>query len=423
MQYSPHIPTVRVYLERIRRNYRLLAAKCAEAAAGGPTPLGVLPAAYAAFAPPAREVKGDGYGAAGIPCSWPALMPVVKADAYGHGHIQVAAALMREGAKLFASGSVREALELRRGLRELELGDSTPLIVTLLGTVGCDDLRACAQNGIIPVLHSLEQCETLAGAETSLAVAVKCDTGMARLGFGADEIPLLVEKLRGMPHVTPVLALSHLASADSEDGREHIRRQGALFARMVAALREAWPHLAASLGNSAGSLLAGEITTTLGPHICRPGLALYGGNPLAGTSLGFLGKDLAQAMEVCTPVLAVRDIAAGAGVGYGHTFIAQKNMRIAVIAAGYADCFTRGLSNRGEVCIRGTRAPIVGRISMQMTALDVSAVPDTRMGDMVWLMGGPFDAALSVQDLACSWDTIPYEAMCLLGYNTRIHIS
>lgn len=418
MQYSPHIPTVRVYLERIRRNYRLL-----KAAAGGPTPPGMLPAAYAAFAPPTREVKGESYNAAGISYSWPVLMPVVKADAYGHGHIQVAAALMREGANLFASGSVQEALELRRGLREQGAGDSAPLIVALLGTVGCNDLRACTQNGIIPVLHSLEQCETLAGAGTPLAVAVKCDTGMSRLGFGADEIPLLVEKLRGLPHVTPVLALSHLASADCEDGREQIRRQGVLFARMVAALREKWPRLAASLGNSAGTLLADEITGLLGPHICRPGLALYGGNPLAGTSLSFFGKDLAQAMEVCTPVLAVREIAAGAGVGYGHTFIAQKPMRIAVIAAGYADCFTRGLSNRGEVCIRGTRAPIVGRISMQMTALDVSAMPDARMGDTVWLMGGPFDAALSVHDLACSWDTIPYEAMCLLGYNSRIHIS
>lgn len=418
MQYSPHIPTVRIHLDRIRRNYKRMEDQAAGAAGSPGTAMLPFSACMRGPSPAGCET---------VPFAWPAVMPVVKADAYGHGHIAVSAALAEEGARLFASGSVEEAAQLRQGLHERleKLGHSPeaplPVVLSLLGVVSGSDARLAAEGGIITMLHTFEQLGSLQSASGLLPVAVKCNTGMARLGFALDDLPELIARLAGMPHVQPVLAISHLASADSEQGPEEVRRQGALFSRMLRVLREAWPGIAASLGNSAGTLLCAEVAKEIGPHLCRPGITLYGGNPFAGTSHEHLGAALEQAMDVSTPVIALRSLPAGTGIGYGHTFVAPKDMRVAIIAAGYADCLTRGMSNKGLVCIRGSRAPVVGRVSMQMTAVDVSGVPDVAVGDEAWLLGGPFASAVTAAELAGLWGTITYEVFCLLGYNTRVY--
>lgn len=413
MPYSPHLARVCVDPARIRANYRLLEG---------------LVKARSAPGTPAVPCKAQA-GAERLPSVWPVLMPVVKADAYGHGHIPVARALLEEGATWFASGCVREAVLLRKGLAG-QNGATEPVgIVSLLGLAEPGDARLCAANSIIPLLHSMDQLRLLADAEppaepdVPLPVALKCNTGMSRLGFNEKELPLLRERLGQLP-VLPVLAVSHLHSADMEDGREQARRQARVFARFLAALREQWPGMAASLGNSAGALLTEEITPLIGPHICRPGLALYGCNPFHGTPLAALGQGFAPAMSVYAPVIATRRLAAGDSIGYGHDFIAAREIPVGIVGVGYADCYARSLSGRGTMCVAGVRAPVIGRMSMQMTAVDLSllyadnteARPRT-----AWLLGGPYAGGVSPEELAALWGTIPYEVFCLLGRNEKLY--
>lgn len=404
MQYSPHLPVVHIDLQRISRNFDFVK----KIAGNQPDSL------------PTARLPRPG-GGEDVLFKWPTQLAVTKADSYGHGHIQVSNELLTHGATLFASGSVQESIMLRKGLSVQ--GPEAPPIIALLGLVTREDVFLCAAHGIIPMLHSFEQLDMLAGTETDLAVAVKCNTGMGRLGFNEEEIPLVRERLKNrFPRIRPVLAISHMHSADSEQGRDIVATQGAIFARILASLREDWPSLAASLGNSAGTLLADDIFKMIGPHVCRPGVALYGTNPFNGTSLAPLGAGLQSAMAVKTPVLAVRTLKKGEGIGYGHTYVAQKDTQVGIIAAGYADCYARSLSNKGEVCVDGVRAPIIGRVSMQMTAVDLSAVYENRANvrpEFAWLLGGPHADSVSVEELARVWGTITYEVMCLLGYNER----
>lgn len=406
MQYSPHLPKVHISLDAVAANCRLLHGISAAARAGHAAPEGLVPG------PDGRDT----------PVIWPSQMEVIKADAYGHGHIQVAATLLRGGARMFASGSVQEAAVLRQGLNALPDGGERPLILALLGLAGPEDAALCARLGIIPVIHSFDQLPLLASADAPLAVALKCNTGMSRLGFNEDEISLLPEAMKAWPGARPVLVLSHLHSADTDGGREQAGVQGRVFARVLAGLRAAWPRLAASLGNSAGTLLAEEISRHIGPHICRPGLALYGSNPFEGTALEALGAGLRPAMSVSAPVLAVRELSPGDGIGYGHTFTAPHRVRVGIVAAGYADSYARGLSNKGVMCVDGARAPVLGRVSMQMTAVSLDELPEEAPRPRTaWILGGPHANAVSAAELSRLWGTIPYEVYCLLGYNERVY--
>lgn len=403
MQYSPHLPVVHIDVKRISRNFEFVKKITSNQADSLPTAR--LP----------RIGGGDD-----VLFPWPNQLAVTKADAYGHGHIQVGNALMAVGANLFASGSVQESVMLRKGLAQH--GSLVPPIIALLGLVTREDVFLCAANGIIPMLHSFDQLGMIAGTEQDLAVVIKCNTGMSRLGFNEDQLPQLRDILKKrFPRVRPVIAISHMHTADSEQGKEVVAAQGSKFARMLASLREDWPDLAASLGNSAGSLLADEVYKQIGPHVCRPGVALYGTNPFNGTSHAPVGAGLQSAMAVKTPVLAVRTLKQGEGIGYGHTYIAQKDTRVGIIAAGYADCFARSLSNKGEVCVEGVRAPIIGRVSMQMTAVDLSALAENVRPEVAWILGGPHPNAVSIEELSRIWGTITYEVMCLLGFNERVY--
>ncbi|MDR2488220.1 MAG: alanine racemase [Desulfovibrio sp.] len=399
MNSSPYAAAARINLEHICGNYRLL---CGILAAG-------------------NDGAGSAAGRGGMEFAWPALMPVVKSDAYGHGHVQVAHALMeREGAAVFASGHVREAAALRRGLdAKRELRSAPPRIVSLLGPLGPDDLRLCADFGIIPAIHSFEQISWLRVVDKPLPVAIKCNSGMARLGFNPEEMEEAAKRLGAAPGALPVLALSHLAKADADE--ESIRAQAAAFAGMLEPLRRAWPDMAVSLCNSAGTLQSRAVSEIIGRHVCRPGIALYGANPLHGTALAPLGKDFTPAMAVSAPIMAVRSLAPGEGFGYGHAFVAEKKTRVGIVAAGYADHLARGLSNRGFFCAGGKRARILGRVSMQMTAVDLSDIPESGAGELVWPLGGPCGNAVRAEELADILGTISYEVLCLMGSNPRIY--
>lgn len=347
------------------------------------------------------------------------LMPVIKSDAYGHGLLPVAAALADAGARRFAVGTASEGVALRRAGFGQE-------IVPLMGCLTDEEWRTAAACGLTVLLAGFDDIEAAAAAASAtgartVAVALKCDTGMGRLGFTPEDGPALAERLRGHPVLAPRYALTHLSSVDMPGEDAYTAMQLRRFGEFFGALAAAFPQLLPSLGNSAATV--GPARAQSG--ICRPGLALYGGNPFAGTSREALGQDLEWAMSVAAPILAVHPLRAGESVSYGRIFTAPRDMLVAVAAAGYATGFARALSGRVSLLIGGRRVPQVGRVCMSMLMLDVSGMPETRPGDLAWVLGGPAEPGerpVDAQELAQLLDTIPYEVLCLMGgLNPRVY--
>ncbi len=343
------------------------------------------------------------------------VIPVIKADAYGHGLTQVAQALNAEGADTFAVGTVEEAVSLRAA-------GHAHRVISLLGPVDDADYQALWSAGIVPFLHSFEQLEALAahqkGQDEVLPVALKFDTGMSRLGFTLEDVPALADRLAGMGNVRLEMVSSHLATADEPLSLDYVRPQGRTFAAIRQALNDRGLAHTANIANSAAILAHPEL------HLDaqRAGIALYGCNPFIGTALESAGAGLAPGMSVRTRVLSVHPLAQGRSISYGRTFTAPRDMRVAIIAAGYADAYSRGLSGKAEMCLHGRRAPILGRVCMQMCAVDVTAIPEAKAGDQVWLLGGEGPGRVSPEDLAGWWGTITYEVFCMLGLNRREYV-
>lgn len=340
-----------------------------------------------------------------------ALIAVVKSDAYGHGLLPVARALEAIGADGFAVGTVAESVRLRREVRGT--------VFALIGPQSSQDATIAVSEQITPVVGRLDQLTSLQEAaeqrDCRITVALKFDTGMARLGFGETDVDQVLEVLNRCPRVVPQWLFSHLATADDPDQADYVREQGARFQRIHARLFAAGLRPCCSLVNSAGLLAYPELAWDRQ----RPGIALYGANPFHGTALEQLGAGLRPAMRVEAPVLSVHPLPKGASVSYGRTYIADQDRVVAVIAAGYADNYARGLSNKGWVVLHDQRAPILGRVCMQLTAVDVTHIPGVVPGDVADLLGGPSTMAIAPEELSAWWETIPYEVFCLLGMNPR----
>ncbi|MCH5276597.1 MAG: alanine racemase [Desulfovibrionaceae bacterium] len=340
-----------------------------------------------------------------------ALMPVVKADAYGHGLTDVAATLAAGGVDHLAVGSVAEAVRLRRS-------GFGACIVALLGAVDDENRAAARAWDIVPLVHDWpglsRLAETEAKAEKPLRVAVKCDTGMSRLGFAVEDMARVAQALAACPGLRADMLMSHLAVADEPEEDAYTRAQAARFGEAARALRAYFPQLRLSLGNTACLLTFPDLAGDL----ARPGLGLYGVNPLHGTSRAGAGAGLKPVMEVSAPVLAVRPLPAGRTLGYGRTYTALTDRLVAVVGIGYADGYRRGPAPATRICLRGVRAPVIGRVAMQMTCVDITELAaqglDIRPGDEAFVLGGP-GHAVTAWDLAEQWGTIPYEVICLLG--------
>jgi alanine racemase len=340
-------------------------------------------------------------------------IPVIKADAYGHGLFEVAGVMSAEGARTLAVGTVGEAAQLR------ERFDGR--IIALLGPVDDEDCRLAWEARIVPVIHHHEQFAALAARRKGkgrLSVALKFDTGMSRLGFSPGESGKVLAAAAESPGLEVVMVCSHLACADDPGESAFVMEQGRRFAETCAALRGGGLAFDACLANSGAILGYPE----LHHDAQRPGIALYGSNPFRGTAWEAKGAGLAPAMEVVAPVFSVHGLKAGESVSYGRTFTASREMRVAVVGAGYADNYSRSLSGRGEVDLHGKRAPILGRVCMQMTAVDATDIPQAKAGDPAYLLGGPGERPVTPEELAGWWGTITYEVFCLLGQNARTHV-
>jgi alanine racemase len=321
---------------------------------------------------------------------------VVKADAYGLGAARVVPALYEAGCRDFFVAHLGEALRLRPTL-------ATDARLFVLSGLQPGMEAPCADAGIVPVLNSLEQVanwSALARARgVDLPAALQFDTGMSRFGLGPDETEQLIADPSRLEGVRLLFLMSHLACADEPENAQNAD-QLAAFQRLTAA----FPGTELSFANSGGVFLGADYYGAL----ARPGIALYGGSPTAGRA-----NPMAPVVRLDVPVIQIRTIPAGTRVGYGGTHIASREMRLATLAAGYADGLPRHLSDRGAAFRGDTRLPIVGRVSMDSISIDVTALaPDTlKPGSLVEIIG-PHQ---TLEDIAEAAGTISHEILTRLG--------
>lgn len=326
------------------------------------------------------------------------VMAVIKANAYGHGLVPAAKAFAE--ADGFAVARLEEGLALRAaGLANR--------ILLLEGVFSKGQLALAARERFELMVHSFEQLDLLDGLESAHPVTawVKVDSGMNRLGFRLEEFAAAYDRLRRNARVQAEPALAtHLASADDRrDPKTRVQLEA--FANATAGLPGA-----RSIANSAGVLA----WPTARADWVRPGLMLYGVSPFAsgtGTELG-----LRPAMTLRTEVIAVKNVRAGESVGYGGTWTAPRDTRMAVIAAGYGDGYPRGLPAGAPLLVGGRRASLVGRVSMDMITADVTDLPAVAVGDPVVLWGGE----VPVEEVAAHANTIAWDLLC--GVSQRVQL-
>ncbi|MGH7985285.1 MAG: alanine racemase [Candidatus Binataceae bacterium] len=341
------------------------------------------------------------------------IMAVIKADAYGHGAIEVARVLTAAGCAHLGVATVEEARELRRAAVTARL--------YLLGGFFSAQAREIVALNLTPAIFDIALVEPLDRAAQTLAPApfpvhLKLDTGATRLGVMPDDLDALIEALRGAAALRVEGAFTLLANA-GDPSSPVTSQQLAIFNQALVRLRAAGFTLPVNhVANSAAMVLRPDAHYNL----MRPGLALYGLPPVPAVREQV---ELRPVMTFKTRVLQVKKVAAGRGVGYGHTFVTSRESMIGVLPVGYADGYRRGLQHGGEVMVRGRRAPVIGAICMDLTLVDLTDVPGARSGDEVILWGGAGEAMISVNDVARLAQTISYEMLCTVGRRVpRVYI-
>lgn len=336
------------------------------------------------------------------------LMAVVKADAYGHGAIAVSQTVLQAGASWLGVATIPEGIELR------EAGIEAPILV-LGATYTVEQVKVIAHWHLQPTICTVKQAlifsEFLATLNQSLPVHAKLDTGMSRLGTHWQEATEFVQLIQRLPNLKLASVYSHLATADSPDQtimlQQYEKFEQAIAQIKIAGINPDRLHLA----NSAATLA----NPNLHYDLVRVGLANYGLYP--ATHLQSV-INLKPVMQVKARVTQVKTIEAGTGVSYGHQFVAEQQTQIAVVGIGYADGIPRNLSNKMQVLIRGKFVPQVGSVTMDQLMLDVSAIPDLEVGEVVTLLGKDGENQISADDWAEILGTISWEILC--GFKHRL---
>ncbi len=338
------------------------------------------------------------------------VMPVVKADAYRHGAIEVSRVLEEQGARWLAVSNTEEGVGLRDagvGTRILVMADFLPFT-----------REAMLAYNLTPVIHSLAdiaELERLASArEQKTRYHLKIDSGMGRLG-AREDAAVIGESILSAKHLELEGIMTHFASAANYQTGQ-TEKQMATFERVLTGLAKARVHPELVHLSSTIPVAYGRQTAWRG--MVRPGHATYGYvSPARGQSPAKI-LDVKPALTWRATVLSVKDVPEGALIGYGGMFRAPKPMRIAVLAAGYADGIPHRLSNRGSVIIKGRLAPILGAVSMDLTTIDVTQAPETRVGDAVTLLGTEGNVSIDAQEIAKLAGTISYSVLC--GIHARV---
>ncbi len=331
------------------------------------------------------------------------VIAVVKADAYGHGSVEIARRLVGLGVTHLAVAYTGEAKVLR------ESGIDSEVIVLF----DRSDMEDYFDYGLVPVVQDKGIAREF-GVEAvkrgrSIRVHMKVDTGMGRTGFIPEKAVSDAVEISGFKGVELAGVMSHFSEADLAD-RSYALHQLKLFneIRSAIAARIGRP-LLSHIANSAAVLTFKDALM----DAVRPGLLLYGSSPFQDTF------GLRPLMTVKTRVLAVRSLCAGTPVSYGRTFVTKKDSKIAVVPVGYADGYNRLFSNNGQMLVGGRKAPVVGRVCMDVTMLDVTGLGDVCEGDEVVILGCQGNETITAADLAAKIGTIPYEILTSLGGRSR----
>ena len=328
------------------------------------------------------------------------LMAVVKADGYGHGAVKVSLTALNSGANCLGVAIPEEGELLRQARIDV------PILV--LGLIHPEEAYKVVHLGLEQTVCSLELAEGLdqeaKKASGQVNVHVKVDTGMGRIGVIPQDALPFVRKIKRLANLNLVGIFSHFSSAD-EGNKAFSKKQIEIFSRLIQEIEEAGIKIPKKhIANSAGILDLPESYYDL----VRPGIMIYGLYPSAEVSQSI---ELRPAMTLKTKVMYVKSVPPETPVSYGRTFYTQENAIVATLPIGYADGYSRLLSNQGCVLIRGQRAPLIGRVCMDMCMVDVSRIRDVRVGDEVILFG----EGLSVDEVASKIGTINYEVVCGIG--------
>jgi len=348
------------------------------------------------------------------------VIAVVKADAYGHGISKISKKLITEGVSYLAVAYTGEAILLR------EAGISTPIIVFF----DCENMDDFFTYDLIPVIHDVATASALSrmakDKRTTVKIHVKVDTGMGRLGLSGNQLIKDLFTIIDLESVELVGLMSHFSDADLSD-KSYAVLQLERFTNVREALSKRMnKKIFAHIANSA-AVIAFEDA-----HLdaVRPGLMLYGYFPITHnqgkklqkieTSMRGRGLEgLTPAMKVKTKILCIRNLPPNSPISYGRTFITKRQSKIGVLPLGYADGYNRIFSNNAEVLVRGRRVPVVGRICMDLTMVDLTDVEDVREGDEVVILGEQGGESITAYELARKAETIPYEILTSLGSHSR----
>jgi alanine racemase len=336
---------------------------------------------------------------------------MVKANAYGHGARAIASALAAEGSDAFGVATVEEGIDLRQS------GINAPILI--LAGAYPEQVEQFFDHHLIPAVHALDDLARLDAAvyrsRRVLGVHLKIDTGMGRLGLLAADIDFWLPTIKRLKALKIEGIFSHFSHAESVEG-DYTRQQLRNFQAVIDRLRSG------GIEPSVVHLANSAATITLPAayfDMVRPGLMLYGVYP----SPSMVDQiSLKPVLVWKTRVLQVKSVPAGSSISYGQTFITERMSQIATLPIGYADGYPRLLSNRGEVLVQGKRAPVVGRVCMDLTMIDVTDIGEIRQGDEVVLLGRQGDAEISADEMAAWSNTISYEILTSIGARvTRIH--
>ena len=323
------------------------------------------------------------------------LIALLKADAYGHGAVALAKRCAPEKVAMIGVALLEEALELR------DAGIALPILV--LGPLGESQVRIALDRDITLGVPGPEELEHVArvAKERDVAIHLKLDSGMGRMGVVETELPRVVELLQSAPRLRLEALYTHFANAG--DPRDPFTgQQLARFQTLVETLRQAGIEAPKHHASNSAATVRG-----IGHRdFVRTGIALYGAEPLDVNS-----PRLEPVMRWRTEIARLKELPPGHAVGYGTTFHTKRASRIATLPIGYADGYSRRLGNRAEVLVRGQRAPVVGRVSMDLTTIDVTDIPDAAIGDEVVLLGD----GITAEELAAKLDTISYEVFCAVS--------
>jgi alanine racemase len=342
---------------------------------------------------------------------------VVKCDGYGHGASECARSIADAGAQWFAVSSPEEGVALREsGIRQR---------ILVMGSFYREQARTVVEHQLTPNIWEDEQIDYLShtvGATTQFPIHVEVDTGMSRQGVPTGRVQELLQKIYKISNLKVEGIFQHYAAGE-RIGNGSPAHQEEAFARVIDAVRQIgitpkYVHMANSSGSVGRRHIFGDPRFSIhgSRHLVRCGISLYGYClPLENNDPGIQNWQNAPVLSWKTRIVSLRHVPAGVGVGYSGAYTTTRPTRIASLPVGYGDGLNRMLSSRGQVIVRGSFAPIIGNISMDMTLIDVTDVPGASIGDEVVLIGKQGSAEIDAWEHASLCGTIPYEILCNIG--------